>query len=478
MMEEYEYGRSFQLKLLSLLVRKPEQVAQLIQPRYFTLDCYMDIAREVADAYAEHPNSRFSRATLIALLKDKLGKKKWLSLRDDYKRTVRELFELDTVDDDLAAKRAVEFARDSAYRKGLVLMEKFVNSKNFEAADRVLPELHLELEGHSSGQYDWNKLPRYNPATAPKTKWLCENFIPERSITFIVADAGSYKSTFMLALCKAISRGEDFLDLATRSRRVLYLDNENPPDVLRERNEAMRLELEANKRLRVWSMYGGVPLPKLGSPDLREIVKKSVAENRKPLIVFDHWASFLKPGDGGETTGQTSALLQELKYLCGLGATAVVLAHTLKYDPTTWYGGADIKAKADAMHTFVRKEDPVHPDRCIISIECFLKRHGGLHSFAIQPIIKNRRVIGFRSVEDPRKIERQKKIEKLRGLIKNNPDASQRELANLATAEGFGRDEAEALLKQGIGKFWKVRKGPRTKMIYVLRKISGGHMAV
>ena len=476
-MIEYEYGSSFQFKLLSLLIRKPEQVAHLIHARYFTVYCYVDIAREVADAYAEHPKSRFSRPTLIALLKDKLGKKKWLSLGDEYKRTVRELFDLDTVDDDLVAERAVEFARDSTYREALVRMERLVNAKSFEAADRVLPELRIQLGGHPSGQYDWNKLPRYNPAKAPKTKWLCENFIPERSITFIVADAGSYKSTFMLALCKAISCGEDFLGLATRSRRVLYLDNENPPDVLRERNSAMRLELEANKRLRVWSMYGGVPLPKLGSPDLREIVKKSVEGNHKPLIVLDHWASFLKPGDGGETTGQTSALLQELKYLCGLGATVVVLAHTLKYDPTTWYGGADIKAKADAMHTFVRTGDPVHPGRCIIRIECFLKRHGGQYSFAIQPIIKEGRVRGFRSVEDPMKIERKNKIEKLRRVIKNNPNVSQRELANLATAGGLGRDEAEALLKQGTGKFWKVRKGPRTKMIYVLRKISGSNIA-
>src|SRR2546422_8709066 len=110
-------------------------------------------------------------------------------------------------------------------------------------------------------------------------------------------------------------------------------------------------------------MYGGVPLPKLGSPDLREIVKKSAEERRKPLIVFDHWASFLKPGDGGETTGQTSALLQELKYLCGLGATVVVLAHTLKYDPTTWYGGADVKAKTEGKDPVLRKKKTEQPRR-------------------------------------------------------------------------------------------------------------------
>ena len=281
---------------------------------------------------------------------------------------------------------------------------------------------------------------------------------------FLGSPNGSFKLRPLLTPAAAHYSG------ATKKRRVLYLDNENPPDVLRERNEAMELELEANKRMRIWSMYGGVPLPKLGSPELRGIVKASVEENRKPLIVFDHWASFLRPGDGGETTGQTSALLQEMKFLCGLGATIVVLAHTLKYDKTTWYGGADIRAKADAMHTFIREKDPVHPDRTIIRIECFLKRHGGERTFAIQPIIRDGRVVGFHTVEDPKKHERKMNIEKLRDLIKKSPEASQRTLANLATAIGFGRDEAESLLKQGIGKFWKVRKGRKGKMIYRVLK--------
>lgn len=469
MIQEYEYGQSFQLKLLSLLIRKPERVLRIMQPSYFSMPDYVDIARIVTQAYKKHPDNRLTRPTLLALMRDEKGKR-WIEVSSSFKQHVREIFAIGTSDDDVVAEQAIGFARDHMYRKALIRAEQNVNSGRFEDADRVFAEARGSLDTLQSKQYDWDNLPRFDPSAAPKTKWLCEGFIPERSITFIVGNAGSYKSTLMLALCTAISTGEDFIGRTTRRRRVLYLDNENPPDVLRERNEAMRLELEANKRLRVWSMYDGVPLPKPGSRELREIVKTSADQNRKLLIVFDHWASFLKAGDGGETTGQTSTLLQEMKYLCGIGATIVVLGHTLKYDSKTWYGGADIRAKADAMHTFVSGEDPVHPGRSIIRIECFLKRHGGQYSFAVQPIIKDKRVTGFRPVEDPKKIERQKKTEKLRSLIKNNPTASQRQLAILATAEGFGRDEAEALLKQGIGRFWKVRKGPKTKMIYVLRK--------
>src|SRR5437899_3973089 len=121
----------------------------------------MDIARAVADAYAKHPNSRFTRPTLIALLKDRLTWKKWSIVRDRYKRIVRQIFAVSTDDDDLVAERAVGFARESTYREALVRMEKLVNAQNFEAADRVLPELHIRLDGHPSGQYAWNKLPQF-----------------------------------------------------------------------------------------------------------------------------------------------------------------------------------------------------------------------------------------------------------------------------------------------------------------------------
>ena len=159
MRDEYEYGTSFQLKLLSLLIRKPEKVARFIHPRYFDI-AFVDIAREVVAAYADHPKSCFTRPTLIALLMDKLGSRKWRIEGDRYKRIVREMFEGNTDDDDLVAKRAMEFARDRAYRAALVHMEELVNRKNFEAAERVLPEMRAELVGNQAGQYDWNSLPR------------------------------------------------------------------------------------------------------------------------------------------------------------------------------------------------------------------------------------------------------------------------------------------------------------------------------
>jgi len=321
-------------------------------------------------------------------------------------------------------------------------------------------------------KYSWENLPRFHPSKAPKTKWLWKSFIPERSIAFVAGDAGSFKSTFFLALGNAISKGKPFLGRPTIKRRVLYLDNENPKDVLATRDKAMNLGLETNKRLVLWSIYGRAPVPRVGKARLRQIVRRSVADGFKPLIILDHWTTFLKPGEGGETTGQTTPILQELRRLCAIGATIVVLAHTLKYDPTTFYGGADIKDKVDVMHTFVCEKQS---DRQIIRVDSFLKRHGGQRRFSILPVIGekegSKQVTGFRLLQDNRKHQLRIRIEKMRGIIKKNPNASQRELAVLAKSKlGIGRNKAEKLLNKYTGKEWKIRVGLNRKQTYVVLK--------
>jgi len=323
-------------------------------------------------------------------------------------------------------------------------------------------------------QYKWKNLPRFHPSKAPKTKWLWKNFIPEHSITFIVGDAGTFKSTFLIVLCNAITQKKPFLGRPTIRRRVLYLDNENAQDVLAIRDKAMNLGMEANRGFVLWTMYGRVRVPKIGSHTLRQIVRQSVADGHRPVLVFDHWSTFLKPGEGGETTGQTTPNLQELRRLCALGATVVVVAHTLKYDKTTFYGATDIRDKADAMHTFICGR---HSGRVIIHVESFLKRHGGQRRFSFQPVIEKKHgekfVTGFRLVNDGRKHERRLRIEKLRALIKKHPNASQGRLAVLAKkAIGIGRNKAESLLNKYTGKCWKVREGLNRKKTYALLKRS------
>jgi AAA domain/CHC2 zinc finger len=315
------------------------------------------------------------------------------------------------------------------------------------------------VKSRATEEYEWAKLPRFDPTKAPKTKWLVEGFIPERAITMLVGAPGAFKSTFTLMLGDAVSKGEEFLDRKTVRRRVLYLDNENPPDVLKARNENMRLEMEANRKLRLWSMYDERPVPKILDTRLRQIVAKSVAEGKKVLIILDHWSSFLRPGEGGETTGQISPLLQELKHLCALGATILLLHHTRKYEKDIEYGGADLRAKCDAIHTLILEQDRTDPNKKVIRVECFLKRHGGNTSFAIRPRVVNGQVVGFESTQDPRVEESRRKRSVLRKLIEKNPRIPQHEIVKRAQEQGLSRDEAREILSRGVGKYWEIKVG-------------------
>jgi hypothetical protein len=321
---------------------------------------------------------------------------------------------------------------------------------------------------HLTEEFDWEKLPRFNPAKAPKTKWLVERIIPERGITMLIGAPGAFKSTFSVLLASAVSKGEEFLDFKTRKRRVLYLDNENPPDVLKSRNENMNLDMEANRKLRLWSMYDERPVPKILDKKLRSIVKKSVEEGKKVLIILDHWSSFLRAGDGGETTGQTSQLLQELKSVCAIGASVLLLHHTRKYYKDVEYGGNDLRAKCDAIHTLLLQEDAIDPRKRVIRMDSFLKRHGANSSLSFRPRIVNEEVVGFELTRDPRAEERAKKRGIIRELISKNSDMSQHKIVRKAQEHGLSRDEARDILKRGIGKHWKVKITAHGAKKYVL----------
>jgi hypothetical protein len=331
------------------------------------------------------------------------------------------------------------------------------NWRDFKRRMEITDQDSHQVGKRVAEDYDWKRLPRFDPSKAPKTKWLVEDLVPEGGVTILVGAPGAFKSTFALLMGSAVSKGEEFLERKTRKRRVLYLDNENPPDVLKARNTSMKLEMEANRKLRLWSMYDDRPLPRILDGTLRKIVRKSVEEGKKVLIILDHFSSFLRPGEGGETTGQTSPLLQELKQVCAIGATVVFLHHTRKYEKDIEYGGGDLRAKCDAIHTLVLHQDRIDPNKKVIRVECFLKRHGGNSSFALRPRVADGQVIGFKSTQDPVVEERKRKREVLRLLITKNRGMAQHEIVKKAQKQGLSRDEAREILTNGVGRYWRIK---------------------
>jgi len=343
--------------------------------------------------------------------------------------------------------------------------------------ERSISVVEVNVDAHVSSDLTWDTLPRFDPAATRKTKWLAELFIADRTISLVYGPRGSFKSTFFLALARAVSKGEEFLGMETRRRRVLYLDYENPPDVIKNRDADLHLNLPRNKRLVIWDRFGSLAPPRPGDPKLERFVKHCVRKlHRKPWIILDSWSSLLRPGEGGETTGQIAPIDTHIRRLCDLGATVTVLDHTRKYTKDIIYGGQDKEAKADTIHNFIVHENKLKPQSPILRVESWLKRYAppGVGSFAAEVQSSKDEngewhIAGFKlAARDPVVDEKRRQRNILRQLIQQNPEASQRELAKLAAASGIGRDRTESLLKEGIGKHWEASKGHKGKITYKL----------
>lgn len=242
----------------------------------------------------------------------------------------------------------------------------------------------LDTQQTATGPLTWYTIPRFDPTRVLKTKYVVESFIVEGNLHIFFGEPGSFKSTLLLLLAGAIAAGKPVLQLKTRRRRVLYLDYENPANVIQARCENLGLDLSCGNFI-IWDRFGNQPPPRPGDPELEEIVKDCVAQTgRGPVIIFDSWSSILEPGEGGELTGQTAAKFLELRKLADMGATIVIIDHSRKYDKKILYGGKDKEAKVDSIHTLMLCEGNF--SNPVVVVESWLKRHAPKHdgTFALE----------------------------------------------------------------------------------------------
>jgi hypothetical protein len=339
---------------------------------------------------------------------------------------------------------------------------------------------HLVSTRHAiewSTALTWATIPRFSPLAFKGSKWLIDSFLAERTIQLIFGERGAFKSTLLAFAGKAVAAGEEFLGMKTRQRRVLYLDYENPANVIKARNDDLQLGLPQNPNFAIWDRFGKHSLPKPGDSSLETFVKNCVEETSYgPWIILDSWSSLLKSGEGGEITAQTAPIYIHLRRLADLGATLTMVDHTLKYDRRTVYGSQDKEAKVDSIHYLLLYENELRPQNSIVRVESWLKRQApkgeGAFSFEVQSEQDKKgewHIMGLVPAEDPELKKERHNIELLQELIRNNPHASQSELTDLASSRRLARDRAAELLRSGTGKYWDRTKSRHNKLVYSVR---------
>ena len=118
---EYKYDLHFQRKLLTLLVRKPEKVLDLIEPQYFGSAIHVEVARVVGEAYKKHgtKNLRLTRSSLVELVRNARTNdddEVWRS----YKSEIKKIFKVGLPDVSILVEHAKEFAKEQRFRDALI----------------------------------------------------------------------------------------------------------------------------------------------------------------------------------------------------------------------------------------------------------------------------------------------------------------------------------------------------------------------
>jgi AAA domain-containing protein len=476
MNDSYPFGQVFQMRLLALLVQQPQKVLGIIEPQYFTIGNYVEVSRIALEIYAKYlPKKPDFRLDYESLKEAVYATATDSHRRHNFKRLLKDIFRMSPGDSPFLIDQARGFAKVWLYRETLIAAEKDVTNGNYDRVHERFDKLRTSPNGTGDGALTWDNLPRFDPDVVQDTKWLVETLFAEGTLSLIYGPRGAFKSTFVIAACGAVASGQEFLGMKTRKRKVLYLDYENPPDVLKNRVIDLHLGLPENGNLVIWDRFGSQPPPHPGDPRLRQFVRDCIEKfHRRPWIIFDSGSSILRRGEGGETTGQTAPIYTDLRKLCDAGATISILDHTRKYDEEIIYGGQDKEAKADTLHNFIVSKNTIRPERPILSVQSWLKRYApegeGRLSVEVQGFKDENgkwHVTGFKPTGDPIVEERKRYRHILRDLIRDNPGSSQRDLAKLAAErDGFSRNKAEAMLKAGIGKRWTVTKGAKGKLVY------------
>jgi hypothetical protein len=329
----------------------------------------------------------------------------------------------------------------------------------------------------------WQDIPRLDLSKIKDSRWVIDFFLAQASTQLVYGSAGTRKTTAMLRAGWAVSRGHDFLGMKTRKRCVLYLDYENPPDVVKSYCRDLGIDPSA-PAFTIWDR-SAAPTPLPSDAKLEEFVQHcKTVTGHSPWIIFDSWTSLLRAGDSGDKIGEATPIFRAVRRLCDMGATCTIIDHTGKSKGKGPIGTSAKMTQMDTAHYFEKQLDEsplLNRDswRTVVRVESFLKRYAprqvGTFSFEVRAGVddkSNWHVHSFEATKDRAVVRLEAEIEGMKALIRSKTTLGQEELAELAAGEKIvsGRNRARLLLQDGIGKYWKTIPAGRKKLTFRVLK--------
>jgi hypothetical protein len=293
----------------------------------------------------------------------------------------------------------------------------------------------------------WEQIPTLDRLPVGDVDWVVEGMIPAGSVVLWAGESGSYKTWLSLFLAKAVHEGDDFLGRKTVQRPVLYLDRENPSQLIQER--CSLLGIQSSEAFRFWGGWQSDQPPMIGDRRLLEL-----ARTMKPLLVVDSFIRFHAADENSAT--EMGRVMGEVRALANAGAVVVLQHHKPKAEGTQYRGSSDIKAGVDiAFAITCEKQEKT------VSFQCFKNRFGEETRITIKPKVDEGGA--FEVTSDPMIVRQHDEERAVLGIVEAQPGIIQTQIVKQADLPVH---KVLAILQRGEGTLWRTEKGPRGRLEY------------
>jgi RecA-family ATPase len=323
-----------------------------------------------------------------------------------------------------------------------------------------------------AAQKVWRGIPRLDLSKIRKSRWLIDMFLAEGSIQLVYGSYGTRKTTAMLLGGWSVALREDFLGRKTRQRCVLFLDYENPADVLKSYCQDLGID-PSHPRFTIWDRLKGEP-PQPGSEILENFIERCRKQTGHfPWLIFDSWTSLLRSGDSGNAIGEAAPIFQAIRRYRDLGATCTIIDHT-GHRGKLPIGTSAKMTQMDSAHAFQADEKEAtllqsNQSRAVIRVESNLKRYApreiGTFSFEVLSATDakgNWHLRSLQATKDKSIAKLEKEIASLQDLIRKHPTLGKEELVKLTVVQKIAsRNRARKLLEECTGKYWSAQGGKK-----------------